>query len=86
MKKAELEALIKSTIDQQAIEQKKQISKLKAQLKETEKALDQVLDIAEDRGLSTALYMQFVTKKNLMEDFKQFLLEYNSKQNTDIIH
>lgn len=55
MKKAELEALIKSTIGQQTIEQKEQISKLKAQLKETEQALDQVLEIAEVRGLSTAL-------------------------------
>lgn len=72
MKKAELEALIKTAVDQQA---KEQIEKLKAQLKETEESLDTVLDIAEDRGLSAAFYLQFLTKNNLMDEFKQFLLE-----------
>lgn len=77
MKRAELEALIKSTVDQ---ETKEQINKLKAKLKETEQMLDQVIDIAENRGQSTVLYMQFVTKNNLMDEFKKFLEEHNKKE------
>lgn len=83
MKKLEFEALIKEMVDQQT---KEQFNKLKAQLKETEQALDKVLDIAEDRGLSTALYLKFVTEKNLKDEFEQFLIEYNNKQNKELVH
>ncbi len=81
MKKAKLEALIKNSIDQEV---KEQINNLKAQLEQRGQELDQILDIAEDRGLSSALYMQFVTKNNLMDEFKKFLEEHNKKQEAQL--
>jgi hypothetical protein len=76
--KQELQALVKKAVDEGVLGQ---INKLKQELKETREALDTVLDMAEDNLLSTALYMLFVQEKGLMEEFKQFLVEYNSKQN-----
>jgi hypothetical protein len=76
--KRELQALMKEAVDEGILEQ---IKKLKQELEETREALDTVLDMAEDNLLSTALYMLFVQEKGLMEEFKQFLAEYGSKQN-----
>lgn len=83
MKKAQLEEFIKSAVDHQV---KKEIQELKAELKETDEALGEVLDIAEKHKLSTLIYAEFIEHKNLMEDFKQFLLERNSKGNVPRIH
>lgn len=76
--KRELQALVKEAVDEGVLGQ---IKKLKQELKETREALDTVLDMAEDNLLATALYMLFVQEKGLMEEFKQFLAKYNSKQN-----
>jgi hypothetical protein len=73
--KRELQALVQKAVDESVVK------KLKQELEETREALDTVLDIAEDRLFSTALYTLFVQEKGLMEEFKQFLAKYISNQN-----
>jgi len=70
-----LEALVNGKLE----EKDKQISELQEKLKQTEQDLDVVLDIADERGLSMANYLLFISKNNLAKDFKQFLIENKSK-------
>lgn len=70
-----LEALVNGKLE----EKDKQIRELQEKLKQTEQDLDVVLDIADERGLSMANYLLFISKNNLAKDFKQFLIENKSK-------